>query len=93
MESRAELRSNAKKKLVERAKKDPAFKSLLLSDTRKAVEDELKIQLPSNVSFHVVQETAKEVYVVLPEEESRELSDKDLESVAGGFDDNVINMY
>jgi hypothetical protein len=92
MDARTELRNNVKSRVVERAKKDAAFKELLLSDPRKAVESELGQPIPSYVQFTVVQETSSNQCIVLPESPDQELSDEDLKSVSGGTD-AFINMY
>lgn len=93
MDKRAEERESVKSRILERAKKDAAFKAQLVNDPRKAIESELGTSLPSNVQFHVVQETATNLYVVLPESPSRELSDQDLEAVTGGATDFTVLMY
>jgi hypothetical protein len=90
---RAEERERVKVRIVERAQKDEAFKAQLKSDPRKAIESELGKSLPANVQFHVVEETASSLYLVLPESPSKELSDQDLESVTGGATDFTFFMY
>lgn len=79
------FRSDFEKRLIDRANGDSAFKQLLLSDPRRAVESELGIKVPSTANVKVLQETPDTMYLVLPlDSSSVELSDEQLESVAGG---------
>ncbi len=65
---------------------NPEYKSALLKDPKGVVAAQFQMDLPENVSVEVLQESSEKVYVVLPHtiEEGAELSDDDLESVAGG---------
>jgi hypothetical protein len=53
--------------LIQRAERDPAFRQLLLADPRAAIQEEFGIQVPEQVTLHVVEESADHVYIVLPE--------------------------
>jgi hypothetical protein len=66
-----------------RAEADPAFRAELLADPRKALESELGVQIPESVSVQVHEESMSEVHLVLPAAQE-DLSDADLELVAGG---------
>jgi hypothetical protein len=74
--------------LVQRSLEDESFRQKLLDDPRGTVEQELGTQLPEDVEVRVVEESAQSIYLVLPSAsplgEGGELSDKDLEAVAGG---------
>ena len=81
--SRAEM----ERRLVERSLQDESFRQRLLEDPKAAVEEELGTQLPEDVRVQAVEETADTIYLVLPSAsplgEGGELSDLELEAVAG----------
>ncbi len=70
-------------KLIIHAWQDEAFKQQLLSQPKEALAKE-GINLPSNVEVSVLEEKPNHVYLVLPINPASELSDAELESVAGG---------
>ena len=70
--------------LLKKAGEDPAFRQTLISNPRQALEQEIGLQLPANFDLRVVEESANNLYLVLPAEHG-ELSDLELASVAGGF--------
>jgi Nitrile hydratase, alpha chain len=81
-------RQEMERRLVERSLQDD-FRRRLLEDPRAAVEHELGTRLPEGVQVRAVEETADKIYLVLPSasppgEEGGELSERELEAVAGG---------
>lgn len=86
LNTRAEL----EKKLIEQAWESETFKQELINNPRAVINRELKQQqIPENVEIEVLQETTNKVYLVLPQNPTQvgsgaELSDEDLEKVAGG---------
>ena len=83
-------RAEIERTLVQRSLQDEDFRQMLLDDPKAAVEQELGTQLPEGVEVRVVEESAQTIYLVLPSAtavgEGGELSDRDLEAVAGGAD-------
>lgn len=76
--------------LISKAMADEAFKSELISNPKAVIAREIGQEWPEGVEIEVLESTPKKLYLVLPlkvesEEIPRdELSDKELETVAGG---------
>jgi hypothetical protein len=85
--SEATGRAQMERRLIEKSLKDESFRQKLLSDPRAAVEEELGTRLPEEVRVVAVEETQDTIYLVLPSAssagETGELSDRELDSVAG----------
>ena len=79
-------REEAYQKLVERSMKDEAFRRKLIADPRAAIAEEIGVTIPANVKIQVHEEAADTLHLVVPPpvKASGELSDAELESVAGG---------
>lgn len=79
-------RQEIEEKIIARAWQDESFKQKLLSSPRAAFEKE-GIDLPSSIDINVVEETPTTLYFVLPvnPDLTEELSDAELEAVAGGW--------
>ena len=84
-----EQRKQLEQQLIEKAMKDDSFRKKLLEDPKNAFEQETGIPLPSSLRINVLQEDQHNVYIVLPPLQSEagesELTEADLESVAGGY--------
>ncbi len=76
--------------VVSNATKHPEYREALLKDPKKVIETQLNNRLPEGLNVKVVQETGDTIYLRLPHviTEGAELSDSDLEQVAGGKDDS-----
>jgi Nitrile hydratase, alpha chain len=74
--------------LIQRSLEDEEFRQRLLDDPKGTMEHELGGRLPEGVEVRAVEETADTIYLVLPSAsplgEGVELSDQELEQVAGG---------
>jgi hypothetical protein len=80
-------------RIISKAWKDEAFRKRLLEDPKAVMAEELaslheKANLPDNVKVTVVEETADQIYLVLPMSPADfhpdELNEEDLLAVAGG---------
>ena len=88
--SEATGRQEIERRLIEKSLEDESFRQRLIEDPKGAVEQELGTQLPEEVRVVTVEETADTIYLVLPStpmagRKGGELSDQELESVAGGY--------
>jgi hypothetical protein len=85
-------RTEMERRLVQRSLED--FRQRLLEDPKGVVEEELGTRLSEGVQVRAVEETADTIYLVLPpraetEQSSAEISDEELEAVAGGGFDTL----
>jgi hypothetical protein len=88
MEAEATTRRDLETALIERCWKDPAFKKAVLSDPKGMLEQHLGQKLPTQLRILIHDEDANTLHFTLPPAPSNltELSDEDLERVAGGTD-------
>jgi hypothetical protein len=82
---------NLQAQLLTKAWEDDGFKQELLTDPRAAIQRELGVELPADLEIEVVEETPNKIFLVVPVRpdalSGAELSDDELEAVAGGFND------
>ena len=88
--SEATGRQEMERRIVQRSIEDEDFRQRLIEDPKGALEQELGARLPEEVRVVTVEETQDTIYLVLPSTsmagaEGGELSDQELESVAGGL--------
>ena len=79
--------------VTERAWKDQAFRRALIEDPKGTLQRELGVPLAGGVSLTVLEESPTQRYLVLPPAPNRgdrELSDRDLETVAGGGTNDAL---
>jgi hypothetical protein len=81
-------RAEVERTLVQRTMEDEDFRQMLLDDPKGAVEQELGSRLPEGVEVRAVEESAQIIDLVLPSAsplgQGGELSDQELDEVAGG---------
>jgi hypothetical protein len=73
--------------IIAQSWKDEAYKQELLSNPKAAIGRDFGVQLPDEVNVHVMEEDSTNLYFVLPARpnlSNAELSDEQLETVAGG---------
>ena len=80
VESRGQLQDVISKNAAE----DSSYRESLIANPRGILEKHLGQELPEWMNVKIVEETADTVYLVAPHVPSEELSDEDLEMVAGG---------
>lgn len=77
-------------RMIAKAIENAAYKQRLLSNAKEVLEEELDAELPEDLSVEVLQQTPKQLYLVLPidiDELLRDgiLSHEELETIAGGL--------
>ncbi len=73
-----------------KAHRDPAFRTSLLSNPKAGVERILGSSLPSNLTVSVLEDSDARIHIVIPPAASDELTEDQLEAVAGGFLDATL---
>ncbi len=78
-----EAQGNPYGQLIAKAWTDEEFKARLKADPKAAMK-EAAIDVPEGVEIEVVESTQEKAYLVIPPKPVGELSDEDLDKVAGG---------
>ena len=87
-ENTGKTRQQLEAQLIDRALQDETFRQELVRDPKAVFARELGIALPEHIQVQVLEESPTTVYLVLPQRvpgAGAELSDADLEAVAGGW--------
>ncbi len=72
--------------LAKFASENAEYRKALIENPRDIVSKQFVMDIPENVTIKIVEDTAETLHIVLPHsvESGEELSDADLEAVAGG---------
>ena len=89
-------RAKMERRIIEKSLKDASFRQRLLANPGVALEEELGTRLPDSVEVRALEENAETIYLVLPparsgDVQADELSDLELETVAGGWNPGEIS--
>ncbi|MDJ0713528.1 MAG: NHLP leader peptide family RiPP precursor [Prochloraceae cyanobacterium] len=89
-QQRPETRQDWEALLIAKAWSDEAFKEKLLKNPKAVLEEEMGGQLPEEIkNVRIIEETEDTIYISLPKKpeqsSSEELSEEELEAVAGGL--------
>jgi hypothetical protein len=82
-------------RIAEKAWHDPAFHQRVLADANAAYEEATGLKVPPGVTLKVIEDDAHTINFVIPPRPAAtsELSDADLESVAGGSFLNQVSQF
>lgn len=70
--------------IVQKAAEDEGFRLALLSDPKSALEKELGVVIPEDIKIEVHVESMKALHLIIPAAHTDELTDDDLDAIAGG---------
>ncbi|BAB73725.1 NHLP leader peptide family RiPP precursor [Anabaena sp. FACHB-709] len=87
MSEQTKTRKEIEAQIIVQAWKDETYRQELLNNSKAVIEREFAIQLPEEINVHVVEENDSNFYFVIPARpnlEDVELSEEQLEAVAGG---------
>lgn len=72
-------------KLVMKSLENPEFRQRLIANPKAMLSQELGQQIPDEIAIEVLEETDKKIYLVIPPAVvEEELSEEQLEAIAGG---------
>src|SRR5215472_16659226 len=88
METQSPTKRDLETALIEKCWKDPEFKKAVVRDPRGMLEQHTGRKLPPNVKIFIHEDDPNTLHFSIPPAPSNiaELSDEDLEKVAGGTD-------
>ncbi len=90
-----QTRKDIEARIIAKAWKDEAYKQKLLSNSKSVIGQEFNVQLPKEVSVQVMEENPTSLYFVLParpEIFGQEISDEQLQAIAGGASVDLVKI-
>ncbi|MDZ8106187.1 MAG: NHLP leader peptide family RiPP precursor [Nostoc sp. DedQUE12a] len=88
-QEQAQTRQDIEARIIAKAWKDEAYKQELLTNSKAVIEREFGVEFPADVNVQVLEENSTSLYFVLPVSPIaiiQELSEQELEAIAGGKD-------
>jgi hypothetical protein len=83
-EERPATREEKLAPVIAKAWQDEAYRKELIADPKGVLQKEFGVELPEGLSIEVLEESPSKLYIVIPPKPTGELSDEQLEAVAGG---------
>jgi hypothetical protein len=86
-QEQAQTRQDIEARIIAKAWKDEAYKQELLSNPKAVIEREFGVEFPADVKVQILEENPTSLYFVLPISPvtiAQELSQEQLEAIAGG---------
>jgi len=77
------------KSVIEKAQEDQVFREKLKNNPREVLEAEASEAIPESLRIAILDQNDADIVITLPKVQSDELSDADLEQVAGGKGSNT----
>jgi hypothetical protein len=71
--------------LVAKAWQDEVYRKELIANPKGVLQKEFGVELPEGLEIEVLEESPKKLFIVIPAKPTDELTDEQLEGVAGGF--------
>ncbi|MEH1770608.1 NHLP leader peptide family RiPP precursor [Nostoc sp.] len=88
-QEQAQTRQDIEARIIAKAWKDEAYKQELLTNPKAVIEREFGVEFPADVNVQILEENPTSLHFVLPVSPvsiAQDLSEEQLEAIAGGKD-------